>query len=98
MTDGGSNLPARADLLAPDLGAVSAILDAGARRDGAVRDSVALSAVADLAGATVTEHPVVRAVGGLPTSLRPPTAEPAPMPLVLPADKHQRAALDAIAW
>ncbi|WP_286968407.1 MULTISPECIES: AAA domain-containing protein [Arsenicicoccus] len=55
-----------------------------------------LGMVADLAGATLTEHPVVRAVGGLPTSLRPPTAEPAPMPLVLPADEHQRAALDAI--
>ncbi len=53
VTDGRSHLPARADLLAPDLGAISAILDAGARRDKAVRDSTALSAAADLAGAVL---------------------------------------------
>jgi calcium-translocating P-type ATPase len=46
-----SRFPARADLLAPDLGSVAAILEAGARRDTAVRDSVALSAVANVAGA-----------------------------------------------
>ncbi len=51
VTDGRSHLPARADLLAPDLGAVAAMVEAGARRDKAVRDSVALSAAADLAGA-----------------------------------------------
>jgi cation-transporting ATPase I len=43
--------PARADLLAPDLGALIAILEAGARRDAATRDAVALSAVANVAGA-----------------------------------------------
>ncbi|CAA9443468.1 MAG: FUPA24 P-type ATPase [uncultured Rubrobacteraceae bacterium] len=53
ITDGRSHLPARADLLAPDLGGIAAILDAGARRDKAVRDSVALSAAADLAGAVM---------------------------------------------
>lgn len=51
LTDGRSHLPARADLLAPDLGAVAAVVEAGARRDKAVRDSVALSVVADVVGA-----------------------------------------------
>ncbi len=70
VTDGGSNLPARADLLAPDLDTVSAILGAGARRDGAVRDSVALSAVADLAGAAlgVWTRPGVQ-LASLPTNV-----------------------------
>ena len=53
VTDGRSHLPARADLLAPDLGTVAAILDAGAHRDKAVRDSTALSMAADLAGAVL---------------------------------------------
>ncbi|HKO24038.1 MAG TPA: cation-transporting P-type ATPase, partial [Chloroflexota bacterium] len=42
--------PPRADLLAPDLGALSAIIEAGARREAATRDAVALSAVANVAG------------------------------------------------
>ncbi|MBA3387695.1 MAG: HAD family hydrolase, partial [Chthoniobacterales bacterium] len=46
-----SRLPARADLLAPDLAAVAAIIEAGAKRAATVRDSVALSAVANVAGA-----------------------------------------------
>jgi len=51
LTDGRGHLPARADLLAPDLGAVAAVVEAGARRERAVRDSVALSALADAVGA-----------------------------------------------
>ncbi len=51
VTDDRSRLPARADLLAPDLAAVTAILDAGARRDAAVRDSVILSILSNVAGA-----------------------------------------------
>jgi cation transport ATPase len=42
--------PARADLLAPDLSAVAAIIEAGARRRAAVRDSVALSMVGNGVG------------------------------------------------
>jgi cation transport ATPase len=42
LTSGLSGrFPARADLLAPDLGAVAAIVETGARRDQAVRDSAA---------------------------------------------------------
>lgn len=51
LTDDRSRLPARADLLAPDLSAVAAIVEAGARRDAAVRDAVLLSIVSNLAGA-----------------------------------------------
>ncbi len=51
LTDGRSHFPARADLLAPDLGAVTAIIEAGARRQAAVRDSVALSVLANGIGA-----------------------------------------------
>src|SRR5260221_10695881 len=43
VTDGNSRLPAQADLLAPDLTAVAAILEAGVRRDGTGRDSVGLA-------------------------------------------------------
>jgi magnesium-transporting ATPase (P-type) len=43
--------PARADLLAPDLDAVVAVLDAGARRDRVVRDAVVFSSAANLFGA-----------------------------------------------
>jgi cation-transporting ATPase I len=43
--------PARADLLAPDLDAVAAVLEAGARRQRAVRDAVWLSAAANVFGA-----------------------------------------------
>ncbi|MBA2271155.1 MAG: cation-transporting P-type ATPase, partial [Chthoniobacterales bacterium] len=46
-----SRLPARADLLAPDLTAVAAIIEAGAQRDTTMRDSVALSAAANVFGA-----------------------------------------------
>ncbi len=51
VTDGRGPLPARADLLAPDLGAVAAIVEAGARREAAVRDAVTLAAVANAVGA-----------------------------------------------
>ncbi len=53
LSDGTSQMPARADLLAPDLDAVSAILDAGARRKAATRDSVALSAISNVVGAAL---------------------------------------------
>jgi len=43
--------PARADLLAPDLGAVTMILDAGVRREAAMLDSLGLSLVSNVAGA-----------------------------------------------
>jgi len=42
---------ARADLLAADLSSVAAIVEAGARRDLAVRDGVVASALSNLAGA-----------------------------------------------
>jgi cation-transporting ATPase I len=51
ITDGHSRFPAPAELLAPDLSAVAAIVEAGARRDAAVRDSVALSMLGNAAGA-----------------------------------------------
>ena len=43
--------PARADLLAPDLGAVGCILEAAGRRDATVRDGVGLSGLANVFGA-----------------------------------------------
>ncbi|MBA2443537.1 MAG: HAD-IC family P-type ATPase [Rubrobacter sp.] len=46
LTEGGGPFPARADLLAPDLEAVAAVVEAGARREKAVRDSVLLSMAA----------------------------------------------------
>ncbi len=46
-----SRFPARADLLAADLGGVAAVLEAGERRERAVRDGVALSALANVTGA-----------------------------------------------
>ncbi|MHB1423448.1 MAG: cation-translocating P-type ATPase [Gemmataceae bacterium] len=45
------HFPARADLLAPDLDAVTAILEAAARRERAVRDGVGFSMVSNLVGA-----------------------------------------------
>ena len=42
-----SQLPARADVLAPDLTALAAILDTGARRDASVRDSVGFSTISN---------------------------------------------------
>ncbi|MGN6167818.1 MAG: HAD-IC family P-type ATPase [Solirubrobacteraceae bacterium] len=44
--------PARADLLAPRLEVVASILDAGARRDTAVRDALLLSLSANVGGAS----------------------------------------------
>ena len=51
VTDGNSRLPAQADLLAPDLTAVAAILEACVRRDATVRDSVGLAGVSNIIGA-----------------------------------------------
>jgi cation-transporting ATPase I len=45
-----ARFPARADLLAPDLRTVAAIVETGARRDAAGNASVALSACANVAG------------------------------------------------
>lgn len=45
-----NHLPARADLLAPDLRAVAAIIEAGVRRDAAVRDAVGLSTLSNVIG------------------------------------------------
>jgi cation-transporting P-type ATPase I len=47
----GRNLPARVDLLAPDLGAIAAIAETGARRAAGVRDSIMLSIAANVLGA-----------------------------------------------
>ncbi len=46
-----SRFPARADLLAPDLSGLAAIVEAGARRELVARDAVGLSTVANIAGA-----------------------------------------------
>ena len=51
ITDDRFRLPARADLLAPDLTAIAAIIESGARREAAVRDSVGLSVVSNIIGA-----------------------------------------------
>ncbi len=51
ISDGRCAFPARADLLAPDLRTVAAIIEAGAHRDAAVRDSLALSLLANGVGA-----------------------------------------------
>ncbi len=51
LTDDRSRLPARADLLAPDLLAVAAYIDAGMRREATVRDSIGMSALANIVGA-----------------------------------------------
>ncbi len=45
-----THLPARADLLAADLKALAAIIEAGVRRDSAVRDAVGLSIISNLVG------------------------------------------------
>lgn len=50
LSDDRSRFPARADLLAPDLAALAAIIDAGAERDATVRDSVGLSIISNIAG------------------------------------------------
>ncbi len=51
VSDSHSRLPARADLLAPDLTGVAAIIEAGARREATVRDSAGLSAISNIVGA-----------------------------------------------
>jgi cation-transporting ATPase I len=51
LCDERSRFPARADLLAPDLHAVTAILEAGARREIVERDSVGLSILSNIVGA-----------------------------------------------
>ena len=51
VTDSHGRLPARADLLAPDLAVVAAILEAGVRRNATVRDSVGLAVVSNIIGA-----------------------------------------------
>ena len=61
-----SRFPARADLLAPDLDGVSAVIEAGARREAAVLDSIGLSLVANVVGATLG----VRGVFGIETASR----------------------------
>lgn len=48
---GRSPFPARADLLAPDLSGVAAVVTAGARRKASVRDAVALSLLGNACGA-----------------------------------------------
>jgi cation-transporting ATPase I len=50
LSDDRSHLPARADLLAPDLAALAAIIAAGVQRDATVRDAVGLSILSNLAG------------------------------------------------
>ncbi|HZR44645.1 MAG TPA: HAD-IC family P-type ATPase, partial [Ktedonobacteraceae bacterium] len=50
LTDDRYRLPARADLLAPDLNAVAAIIEATALREASVRDSVVFSLVANVLG------------------------------------------------
>lgn len=51
--------PAAADLLAPDLGVVAAVIEAGARRNRAARDAVWLSAASNVVG-------LVWGLGGAP--------------------------------
>ncbi len=50
LTDDRYRLPARADLLAPDLRAIIAVLEATQRREKVVRDSVILSAISNVIG------------------------------------------------
>jgi magnesium-transporting ATPase (P-type) len=57
LADGRGDFPARADLLAPDLRAVADLLEAGARRKAAVRDSVRLSVAANGVGAVLGMMP-----------------------------------------
>ncbi|MEO7021807.1 MAG: HAD-IC family P-type ATPase, partial [Ktedonobacteraceae bacterium] len=53
LSDSHSHLPARADLLSPDLAGVVAVLEAGMRRDTVVRDATGLSIVSNIIGAAV---------------------------------------------
>lgn len=50
LMDDRSRLPARVDLMAPDLEAVAAIVEAGARRNAVVQDAVVLSALSNVVG------------------------------------------------
>lgn len=50
LTDDRSRFPARADLLAPDLLSLNAIIEAGARREIVARDAVGLSIISNIAG------------------------------------------------
>ncbi|HZR40735.1 MAG TPA: haloacid dehalogenase, partial [Ktedonobacteraceae bacterium] len=50
LTDDRFRLPARADLLAPDLSRVAMIIDATTRREATVRDSIGFSLVANVIG------------------------------------------------
>ena len=50
LTDAKSHFPARADLLAPDLQGVAAIIEAGQRRKESMNGSMALSLVANVGG------------------------------------------------
>ena len=51
LEPGNGHLPARADLLAHDLGTIAAIVAAGAHREASVRDAVGLSAIGNGFGA-----------------------------------------------
>lgn len=53
LTTGRGVFPARADFLAPDLEAVAALVDAGARSKAAARDAVAFSLLSNIAGSVV---------------------------------------------
>jgi cation transport ATPase len=53
LTDARSHFPARADLLAPDLTAVAAVIEAASQREAAIRDSVGLSIVSNVIGAVL---------------------------------------------
>ena len=48
LSDDRSRLPARADLLAPDLVAIAAIIDAGARRKASIRDAIGVSLASNI--------------------------------------------------
>jgi cation-transporting ATPase I len=50
LTNDRYHLPARADILAPDLGAIAAIIEAGARREATIQDSVGLSVISNIVG------------------------------------------------
>src|SRR5690606_14995817 len=50
LMDDRSRLLARADLIAPDLETVAAIVETGARRNAAVQDAVVLSALSNVIG------------------------------------------------
>jgi calcium-translocating P-type ATPase len=59
LTTGRGAFPARADFLAPDLHAVAAIVDAGARSRAAARDAIGLSIVSNVLGGAMGLRTVV---------------------------------------